>query len=178
MPSQRDDRDPYHGGTQSIGAWGDFMIYFAQAADGPVKIGYTSHNAKARVKVISYGSKVPVRLLATMVGTMKDERSFHRLFWFARVTGEWFEPTRLLMELIAGLAPNGHQDDGLPAIEVRARIDEELQARLDKAQRADRFTTSALLVRRALDAYLPPLTDEERAALTPRLAADVDEVIP
>lgn len=63
-------------------------------------------------------------------------------------------------------------------VEVRARIDAELNARMQRALAEDRYATAALVVRRALDKFLPPLTDEERAALYDKLATDLDSVLP
>jgi len=59
------------------------VVYFLRLGS-LVKIGFTT-NLESRMKVVPHEE-----LLATMPGTMKDERRLHRQFADLRQTGEWF----------------------------------------------------------------------------------------
>lgn len=59
------------------------VVYFVQFADR-VKIGFTT-DVERRMKGIPHDA-----VLATIPGTMRDERLLHQAFARLRVTGEWF----------------------------------------------------------------------------------------
>lgn len=65
-------------------------VYFIVAVTtGLVKIGY-SKNPDTRLKALSQQAPVQYDLVATIPGTMKDEKEFHRKFSAKREHGEWF----------------------------------------------------------------------------------------
>ncbi len=67
------------------------MIYFIQDTKSrAIKIG-TSRNPVARLKELQTAHAHPLVLLAVMDGGVVEERELHQKF--ARLHGEWFEPT-------------------------------------------------------------------------------------
>lgn len=90
-------------------------VYFAQAADGLVKIGWT-RDVQNRVYFLSGYGHGRVTLLGVAEGSRQLERHFHRRYHRARVTGEWFRPTRALVRY----AKSRHQD--IASIPVYSRF--------------------------------------------------------
>lgn len=66
------------------------VIYFIEAGDvGPIKIGIAT-DVSTRLKSLQATNPTPLRVLAAVAGTMKDERDLHRRFASERLNGEWF----------------------------------------------------------------------------------------
>ena len=83
---------------------GATMIYFIQQGEsGPIKIGYTKGKIKQRIQSLQTGNPEPLKILATMRGTVKDEINLHKAFDAHRLFGEWFDPSKDIMEYIQGL---------------------------------------------------------------------------
>ena len=81
------------------------VVYFVEApATGQIKIGFTT-NIEARFKALSAHSGAELRLLATMPGTRRKERTLHRKFAADRVRGEWFRATDDLLAYIRSEKP-------------------------------------------------------------------------
>lgn len=82
------------------GTWADrrSVVYFAQRADGAVKIGFTD-DVQRRLRELrpEHG---PLELLATIPGDKRTEGAFHRLYAEARLDGEWFRETPMLRVFI------------------------------------------------------------------------------
>ncbi len=79
-------------------------VYFVQGASGgPVKIGFATH-VKARVAGLQGAHRDDLVVLASVPGTMEDERDHHFRFAALRVRGEWFRPESPLLEHIAKVA--------------------------------------------------------------------------
>ncbi len=80
------------------------MIYFAQAlAIGYIKIGFTRSPVK-RLAQLKDSSYEDTKMLATMSGGFKLEKSLHTKFADCRVFGEWFQPTPELLDYIKTVA--------------------------------------------------------------------------
>ncbi len=79
-------------------------IYFIQADDGPVKIGYTS-NQKKRVANMRTSSHAELKLLSVIDGTRSLEAEMHSKFSGLRIRGEWFRPEEPLLSFLATLPP-------------------------------------------------------------------------
>ena len=80
-------------------------VYFIESGPGgPVKIGYTSDTPQSRIRVMQTGNPSRLRLLASMEGTEADEAELHERFEDARIRGEWFHPTKMLLAVIAEAA--------------------------------------------------------------------------
>lgn len=78
------------------------MIYAIQVGDsGPIKIGFTRGSAKSRMRDLQTGCPHPLRLLGSCPGKSYDERWLHRVAGSARLSGEWFSPTDLVMDVVA-----------------------------------------------------------------------------
>jgi len=83
-------------------------VYFIRSgARGPVKIGYTRKDPSARLADLQTGSPVRLRLLGFMPGAPADERSLHRRFASLRLLGEWFHPSRELLDALGLKAERG-----------------------------------------------------------------------
>lgn len=86
------------------------MVYFGQAQNGLVKIGWTE-SVFARIQSISAHVRQRVQLLAAVPGTRQDEAELHRRFAAVRVHGtgpfvnEWYLPTVELLAHVATLPP-------------------------------------------------------------------------
>lgn len=66
------------------------MIYFIQTGDNrAIKIGYAG-NVQQRLANLQTGSATPLKLLASMPGTVAIERSLHAKFSHLRTHREWF----------------------------------------------------------------------------------------
>lgn len=67
-------------------------VYFAQSGEhGNVKIG-TSQNWESRIAQLQTSHPEKLRVLAVIQGDRQLESHLHRMFKFARVSGEWFYP--------------------------------------------------------------------------------------
>ena len=88
------NQDPHRGGI--------CQIYFMQAGNGPIKIGFST-NIKSRLPEIQRWHPEEIRLLKMVTGRIEGERDIHRLFKEDRIRGEWFKPSEKLMAFINGL---------------------------------------------------------------------------
>lgn len=76
------------------------VIYFARSgSEGPIKIGRTQ-NLKKRIETLQTYSPHDIQLLGTAVGGILKEKETHRLFSNSRIRGEWFLPTKDLLQFI------------------------------------------------------------------------------
>lgn len=77
----------------------DPYTYFLQAgADGPIKIGST-RNLPVRLRTLCAMSPAPLQLLGVMKGEHAEERCHIQLGVF-RLHGEWFTPSRVVLDFI------------------------------------------------------------------------------
>lgn len=80
------------------------MIYFLQADRvGLIKIGHTSRHVNERIATIRSQSPVRLSLLATMEGDWRTEQELHDAFVNSHSHGEWFWPTRDIVDYIKNL---------------------------------------------------------------------------
>ena len=75
------------------------VVYFVQAACGPIKIGW-SKNLDQRLATLQRYSAEKVTLLATMRGALLLEQELHERFAAHRLHGEWFSPAEELLYFI------------------------------------------------------------------------------
>lgn len=75
------------------------LIYFVAMGDF-VKIGFTT-NLESRLQTLQTSSPEPLRLIKAVVGYKCDEADLHIQFSASRMSGEWFQMTPSLAELIA-----------------------------------------------------------------------------
>ena len=80
------------------------MIYFVQAGDGHIKIGFAK-DVPSRLAELQTAHVVPLTLLAHVVGDRLQEAALHRRFAAGRVRGEWFRSSPELLAFIAAPAP-------------------------------------------------------------------------
>jgi predicted amidophosphoribosyltransferase len=78
------------------------VVYFIQASNGPIKIGYTRQlYLVRRVADLQVGNPFLLRLIAVIDGaTLTDETTIHNQFRKDRLCGEWFSPSTELLEYI------------------------------------------------------------------------------
>lgn len=69
------------------------LVYFAQAASGPVKIGFTT-DLDGRMSALRTSSATPIVVLTTVEGDKRTEHYFHGMLEEHRTYGEWFAPVR------------------------------------------------------------------------------------
>lgn len=75
-------------------------VYFIQADNGYIKIGYTQDVA-ARIETLRGLSPTPLHLIGTITGTLSTERKLHSRFSHCRDHGEWFRPDTDLIAFIS-----------------------------------------------------------------------------
>lgn len=76
------------------------MIYFIQSGTGPIKIGFTKEDARARLRDLQCANPEKLHLRAAFEGTRNDEKVLHAKFKHARIRGEWFWPIKELQDVI------------------------------------------------------------------------------
>ena len=82
------------------------FIYFIQAENGLIKIGYT-RNLKERLDILRSMSHSKLTLLLVLKGDRKKESRMHEIFQDYRVHGEWFKPEKYLIEYIEEMENSG-----------------------------------------------------------------------
>lgn len=98
-------------------------IYFIQKAKGgPVKIG-SAANPTQRLANIQGMNPDPLRLLGVAAGGRGAERRVHDSFAESRLHGEWFEPTKRLLALIAKLPSWEDVQNGAKCPRIVSRTD-------------------------------------------------------
>ena len=78
------------------------VIYFIQASTGHIKIG-TATDIKERLSNLQAGNPMPLKILAVVPGTRREEKALHAEFAGHRAAGEWFNPAPELMARIDAL---------------------------------------------------------------------------
>ncbi len=80
-------------------------IYFIQADDGPIKIGFSGGRHSRRFSSIRTNSHAELKLLAIIDGTLSQENEMHKRFDSLHIRGEWFRPGAPLLAFLATLPP-------------------------------------------------------------------------
>lgn len=77
------------------------MIYFIQAGNGgPIKIGYTYSALGQRISAIQTSCPFKIKLIGICTGDKFKENYLHRIFGHHNIRGEWFRPTREILDFI------------------------------------------------------------------------------
>lgn len=83
--------------------------YFVQSVEGgPIKIGYTSQDPETRLANLQTGSPTVLRIVGLI--SENRERELHEQFEKSRSHGEWFRPTKDLLDFIAKNASDTLQE--------------------------------------------------------------------
>lgn len=91
------------------------FVYFVQPKQGGlVKIGFTSRSVKERMKGLQAMCPVRLRCLGWYSGSRKDEGKEQVFFEFVWKYGEWFEPTKGMLEHIQTCSEGKPFDVALP----------------------------------------------------------------
>ncbi len=81
-------------------------IYFIQQGElGPIKIGI-SENLERRFGTARTFSPYSLRVLAIMKGSRKEEKQLHQKFRKEKLNGEWFCPSKKVIQYIQTLKGN------------------------------------------------------------------------
>ena len=87
------------------------MIYFIQAGkNGPIKIGHTENDIEQRIAQLQTGCPYELRLIWLKKGDQQDEAEWHSWFQHERIRGEWFRPSRDLINCIKQEGENEYID--------------------------------------------------------------------
>ena len=90
-------------------------IYFVRSGlDGPIKIGFTRKEPYYRIRELQTAHPEKLFLLATAVGTVADEKMFHKRFLPYQLHGEWFRPAPELINYIYPLPDIEITPEALP----------------------------------------------------------------
>lgn len=80
------------------------------------KIGFTTVGALDRLAAMQTGCPAPLRLYATVPGTMEEERKLHTAFAPLHIHGEWFRFDGKLHDMACYLAGNSDRGSFLNAL--------------------------------------------------------------
>lgn len=80
------------------------VVYFIQAEDGPIKIGFSSRPIKHRLGQLRSHNAKHLELLATIAGNRDLEQRLHYVFKNGRIQGEWFKPRTTGLQNLIGWA--------------------------------------------------------------------------
>jgi len=133
-------------------------VYFAQRRkNGLIKIGY-SRSVPNRMSALG------AKLIGAVHGNRSTEIKIHERFAHLRVRGEWFRPTKELLDHIQQEAQNHKPDQ--ESIQAAIRIPDSLLERIDKlAERISKDSfplTRADVHRRALEMGMAQLEQGEK----------------
>jgi hypothetical protein len=82
-------------------------VYFIQAGDGPVKIGWAKGHPERRLRELQTAHHEPLSLLKVIPGSRYDESAWHGEFRAQHVHGEWFTlDDQLQAAMEAGVHPS------------------------------------------------------------------------
>lgn len=86
-------------------------IYFIACLPmNAVKIGYTAAGAMNRLVAMQTGCPAPLKLYATVPGTMEEERRLHEAFQPLSIHGEWFRFEGKLHDMACYLSGNADRE--------------------------------------------------------------------
>jgi hypothetical protein len=86
------------------------MIYFIQAGkNGPIKIGKTDNEIENRIRQLQIGCPYELKLLWLYKDDDYSEAEIHETFAHERIRGEWFHPTKKLLEFINDKCANTYE---------------------------------------------------------------------
>lgn len=90
------------------------MIYFADTADGRIKVG-TSRNVDERLAQIGMYLALPVTLIGSIEGSHPLERQIHEYLGDYRIAGEWYRDCPEVRRAIRNLVLAGPKAIGCEA---------------------------------------------------------------
>lgn len=82
-------------------------IYFIQAEDKAVKIGFTYNKPNIRLNIIQSNCPLKLKLLHFIEGTENEEKKLHKRFKKHRKIREWFYPHKVIFNYIDKLQKGG-----------------------------------------------------------------------
>jgi len=88
------------------------MVYFIQGKN-KVKIGHSDYPSR-RLKQLKANSPIELKIIGTLSGSAKTEKSLHEIFFKYHSHNEWFEYKGFLKECIIALNENYRDVKTLP----------------------------------------------------------------
>lgn len=85
------------------------LVYFAEIAQGPIKIGWSAKPAEKRISELQVGCPWQIHLIGSVPGQIRHERALHNRYPFSRMKGEWFQRTAGLEADIKEILLPGYQ---------------------------------------------------------------------
>jgi hypothetical protein len=85
-----------------------FRVYFVKPVsfDGPIKIGI-SNNPELRISRMQDLSPFRLEIIGSVPGTWRDEQFLHKELAEYRSHGEWFEPSRKVIDKVKSVLSTG-----------------------------------------------------------------------
>lgn len=125
------------------------VVYFIRlGAAGAIKIG-KANDLKARLASLQTAASDKLHVLGFIPGDLAEEAALHRRFAASRLHGEWFRPSRNLLEYISE-ASIGTEQTGPTVSTPRSTPDAETMQRLISAK--DRRRAAEAELRAAVQA--------------------------
>lgn len=81
-------------------------VYFVEAPGRGIKVGYST-NVQGRLRSLQCSSPTPLKVLATIDGTIQVEQRIHALLNDHRLSGEWFADVPAVRAMIERLTSYG-----------------------------------------------------------------------
>lgn len=106
-------------------------VYFVEAENGLVKIGYSA-NVALRFRALLTTSAAPLKLLGWLPGTTGTERELHDKLEDSRSHGEWFRPTPDVAAVLATIQRPAEQ-----STKTAGRRGASLMAYLERMKRGE-----------------------------------------
>jgi len=82
------------------------FVYFIRHPSGHIKIGY-SKDVASRLRGLQTANPINLSLIGFVPGTRQDERALHRKLGEWRSGGEWFMPSREVVEEVSRILSVG-----------------------------------------------------------------------
>lgn len=93
------------------------VVYFIQVEPfGPIKIGTTKGNVAIRMRALQQTSPHILKWIGCFAGDQKDELTAHDQLKNSRARGEWFYPTKEVLDFVEMKSPNFSEENILNQI--------------------------------------------------------------
>lgn len=104
-------------------------IYFLKAEQSKrIKIGFTTGDPEERLRALQTGSSERLVVMASVPGSMADERGLHDRYESANVSGEWFDPVDDLTGFVEGIIWSQQQEVEAARVLAQEARDKEREA--------------------------------------------------
>lgn len=95
-----------------------FIYFIAAEPLEAVKIGFSRYHPASRMSQLQIGSAAPLKLLAFVEGSLKEEAALHQLFASLHIHGEWFRIEGKLQYLLSQISSRSLDDPVQPIFDT------------------------------------------------------------